>query len=334
MLVLLAVMPILVRFDSVIAPSPLYRRPELCYSFIMNTFDLQIQSSASDGKHAPKDIITMAKERDVATIALTDHDTVGGVEEAVEAGSKVGVRVIPGVEISVEEHGLHILGFGIDEKHESLLTAFQEAHKGRIEGAKKMVENLRQAGFVVEWSDVEKEATGGVVARPHIARAILGRPENKEKLGAISNVHEFIQAHLTDENPNYVKRSHMSAHDAIALIHGAGGVAVWSHPAIHFQEDPDGVEKCLRGLIDGGLDGIEVFNPSHREDDAEYLEGLASRYALLRTGGSDFHEAGDHAYDPKTGLHAARFIGDFETYGFLTQDILPRLEEAIRKLKI
>ena len=297
----------------------------------MNTFGLQIQSSASDGKHAPKEIIVMAGECGVQTLAMTDHDTVGGIEEAVEAGGKAGIRVIPGVEISVEEHGLHILGFGIDEKHAALLTAFEEAHKGRIEGAKKMVENLRQAGFAVEWSDVEKEATGGVVARPHIARAIMSRPENKGKLGAISNVHEFIRAHLTDENPNYVKRAHISARDAIALIHGAGGVAVWSHPAIHFLEDPDGLEKCLRELLDGGLDGIEAFNPSHREDDAEYLEGISSRYALLRTGGSDFHEAGDHAPDPKTGLHAARFIGDFETYGFSTEDILPRLDEAMSR---
>ena len=145
----------------------------------MNTFDLQIQSTASDGTHTPSDIVRMAKEEGIAIIALTDHDTVDGIEEAVHAGEIAGVRVIPGIEISVEERGVHILGFGIDSKDPALVSALQEARDGRIEGAKKMTENLQRAGFMVEWEDVAREATGSVVARPHLARAVLGRPENK-----------------------------------------------------------------------------------------------------------------------------------------------------------
>ena len=304
----------------------------MCYGlYIMNSFDLQIQSTASDGKHAPALIVAMAKERGLEVIALTDHDTVGGVEEAVAVGQRVGVRVIPGVEISVEEQGAHILGYGINHKNEALLNAFEESRRGRIEGAKKMVENLQRSGFALTWEDVMKEATGSVVARPHLARAVLARPENKEKLGSISTSHDFIQMYLTDDNPNYVKRAHIAARDAIDFIHQAGGVAVWSHPAIHFQGNPDGLEACLREFLEWGLNGLEVFNPSHREDDTEHLGGLAGRYSLLRTGGSDFHEEGDHPPDGKTGLHAARFVGDFETYGFSTEDILPRLDEAMNQ---
>ncbi|MDP3779261.1 MAG: PHP domain-containing protein [bacterium] len=295
----------------------------------MNTFDLQIQTTASDGTHTPADIIIMAKENNLSVIAITDHDTVGGVQEALDAAKDSGVRVISGIEMSVEEHGLHILGFGIDYTNLHLLEKLEEFKEGRIQGAKQMAENLKAAGFVVEWSDVEKEATGSVFARPHLARAVLKRPENKEKLGAVANVHDFIDMYLSNESPNYVHRSHISAKDAIALIHDAGGVAVWSHPAIHFRNDYDGLEKWLQEMITWGIKGLEVFNPSHTEDDAEFLLGLCSKYHLLRTAGSDFHEKAEHSADPVSGLHSARRLGDFETYGFVIDDIISGLDEAM-----
>lgn len=300
---------------------------------MQNTFDLQIQSTASDGKHTPAEIVGMARDLGLPVIALTDHDTVTGVDEAMAAGVEQGIRVIPGIEISVEEHGAHLLGYGIDQREARLLDALEQSKQGRIEGAKKMVENLRVAGFAIDWDDVVAQATGAVVARPHVARAILGRAENRDKLAGITTSHDLIQKYLTDESPYYVRRSHISAADAIALIHGAGGVAVWSHPALHFRSDPDGLEQFLRELIAWGIEGVEVFNPSQTEDDAEFLQGLAIKYRLLRTAGSDFHEAGDHAADPESGLHSARTLGDFETYGFSTDDILSRLDDAMRQKK-
>ena len=299
-----------------------------------NTFDLQIQSTASDGTHTSVEIVGMAADLGLIVIALTDHDTVAGVDEAMAAGSAQGIRVIPGIEISVEERGAHLLGYGIDQRDTGLLDALEQSKQGRIEGAKKIVENLKAAGFAIEWDDVLAQATGDVVARPHVARAILGRAENRVRLGAITTSHEFIEKYLTDESPYYVRRSHIGAKDAIALIHGAGGVAVWSHPALHFrglsgQDDPEGLEQFLQELIAWGIDGVEVFNPSQTEDDVEFLQCLAAKYKLLRTAGSDFHEAGDHAADPGSGLHAARTLGDFETYGFATDDIIAKLDEAI-----
>jgi len=296
----------------------------------MNTFDLQIQSTASDGKHTPAEIVAMAQELNLAVIAMTDHDTVGGVAGAFSAANSTSVRVIPGIEMSAEEHGLHILGYGIDIANDAFLKKIEEFKQGRVEGAKQMVENLKHAGFIVDWEDVEREATGSVFARPHLARAVLKRPENKEKLGAIANVHDFIDAFLSNENPNYVHRSHISVKDAIALIRESRGVAVWSHPAIHFRDDYDGLEKFLQNMIEWGIGGMEVFNPSHTEDDAEFLQGLCSQYKLLRTAGSDFHEKGEHKADPFTGLHSARYLADYETYGFSTDMIISGLDEAMR----
>lgn len=299
----------------------------------MNTFDLQIQSTASDGKHAPREIVRMAAERKLRVISLTDHDTVAGVDETLLAAREYGLRVIPGIEISVEERGAHILGYGVDYMNQDLLLFSQNARQGRMEGAKKMVENLKNNGFVISWEDVMKETRGDVVARPHIARAVLGRDENKEKLGNVCSVHDFIESFLTERDPNYVRRSHVAAKDAIALIHRSGGVAVWSHPAIHFKSDYDGLEKFLETLLSWKIDGIEIFNPSHTEDDAEFLQGLKMKYRILGTAGSDFHEAGSHPRDPESGLHSAETIGDYETYGFSTKDIVPKLEEAITAVR-
>lgn len=296
-----------------------------------NTIDLQIQSTASDGKHAPREIVAMAKEEGLQVISLTDHDTVAGVAEALEAGREMGVRVIPGIEMSVEEHGCHILGYGLDDKNPELLSELEKFRQGRIEGAREMVANLKKEGFVVDWEDVQREATGAVFARPHIARAVLHRPENKEKLGGVDNVHDFIEHFLANESPNYVPRSHIAARDAISLIHRAGGVAVWSHPAIHFRGDYEALEKFFSLLKEWGIDGLEVFNPSHTEDDAEYLLGLVKRSGLLSTAGSDFHDKKEHARDPATGLHSADRVGDYETHGFATDNVVPRLDEAISR---
>lgn len=302
----------------------------------MNTFDLQIQSIASDGADTPSEIVEMARDAGILTIALTDHDTVLGVDEALEAGRAAGVRVIPGIEMSVEEHDIHILGYGIDHTNLELLAALETFRKSRIEGAKKMTENLRvHEGFVVEWGDVEREAArSATVTRPHIVSAVMKRPENKEKLARdnVTTKREFFEKYFSNESQNYVRRGHIAAKDAIQLIHQAGGVAVWSHPPIpDFQKDSyDELEKFLESLRSWGIDGLEVFSASHREDDAEFLYGLSEKYGLLKTGGSDFHDRGIHTRH-ESGLHSADTIGDFETYGFPTEDIVVRLSEAIEK---
>lgn len=300
----------------------------------INTIDLQVHSRFSDGKHTPREVVAMAKEKGVQVISLTDHDTAAGLPEALAAGQEFGIKVIPGIEISAEEHGTHILGYGIDYKNPELLVAFEEARKSRLEGAKKMVENLKKSGFIVEWEDVLKEAAGAaLVVRPHIARAVLHRPENKEKLNGISSSGDFIEAHLSDASPNYVKRAHIGAKSAIELINRAGGVAIWSHPILPDFKEGEGrqeeLEKFLQQLVGWGIQGLEVFSSANTEDDAEFLVSLAAKYKLLQTAGSDFHEGGD-----SYGSRHAISVGDYNTYGFSTEDIVPKLEEAIGSEKI
>lgn len=298
-----------------------------------NTFDLQIQSTASDGKHTSREIVKMAKEGGLHVIALTDHDTTAGIEEALSAGSELDVRVIPGIEISVKEHGVHILGFGIDHTNEALHAELEKSKQRRLDGARATVENLKRAGFVIEWEDVLRERSGDVVARPHIARAVMHRAENKKILSGVTSVHDFIERFIANDNPNYVKRKAMSAREAIRLIHIAGGAAVWSHPALHFHGHPEELEEFLKSLTGWEIDGMEAMNPSHTEDDVELVLNLVMRYQLIATAGSDFHEKGDHSADFSSGLHSARFVGDYETYGFATDDMVEKLDHIIAKRK-
>lgn len=298
-----------------------------------NQIDLQIHSTASDGKCSPADLIRMAKERGIQSLVLTDHDAVSGLEEFLTAGKVEGLKAISGIELSVEEHGVHILGYGIDYKFPALLEELKEAEQERIYGMKLMTENLKQAGFKVEWEDVLQEVSGTVVSRPHLARAILKKPENKEKLGPIADFHTFIENFLTEESPYYVKRKHQSALEAINLIKQAGGIAVWSHPAIHFPGDFEGLDDFLQKLIGWGLVGLEVFTSAHSEDEVELVQNLAMRYGLLRTAGSDFHEEARHPREPN-GTHAADFMGDYETFGFSTQGIWEDLEDALNKKQL
>lgn len=296
----------------------------------MNTFDLQVHTTASDGTHSPTECVHMARANKLSAIAVTDHDTVGGIDEAIRAGGDNGVRVIPGIEISAEEHGIHVLGFGINHTDPRLITELKKFEESREEGARKMVENFKREGFAIDWEDVRAEATGSVVGRPHIARAIFKRPENKEKLKSTPTMDEFFARYLVESSPTYVSRAQISARDAISLIHQSGGVAVWSHPPIpDFVGDCDGLEMFLRDLIAWELDGIEVFNPAHTEDDVACLEKLATRYGLLASAGSDFHtkEPYTRAGEPR----AVKSIGEFPTYGRSADGILPALDGAMAR---
>ena len=304
----------------------------------MNTIDLQIQSTLSDGKLTPTEIVTLARERNLAVIALTDHDTVDGISEALSRGSEQGIRVIPGIEISVADHHAHLLGYGIDHRHAGLLVALESARNARIESVRETTENLKKnEGFAVEWDDVLHDTPGSIsVTRLHLVRAIMKRPENQERLKGVTKK-DFFDKFLQDGGRNYMPRLTMSAQDAIGYVHAAGGAAVWSHPAIHFRSskdvgspvNPEALETFLQELISWGIDGIEVFNPSHTEDDVELMESLAVKYDCARTAGSDFHDTSPHPRDPGTGLHSADTPGDYETYGFSTDGIVERLDEAI-----
>jgi len=298
----------------------------------MNIFDLQVHSTVSDGKLLPKEVVELAKTRNVKVISLTDHDAVEGIDEALRVGEEKEIKVIPGIEISVEEHGAHILGYGINHHNPELLASLSESRQTRIEGAKQMTENLKNVGFFLEWEDVLKESSGSfVVTRPHIARAILSNPKNAEKLNGVNNTHNFIDKFLSNESPNYTPRAHIPAKEAIEIIKKSKGVAVWAHPAIHFSGNYNELEVFLEELISYGLRGIEVFTSAHTEEEAEFIQNLCLVKSLLRTAGSDFHDPKEYPPDER-GLCPASFVGDYETYGFSTDDIVENLEKEINKI--
>lgn len=300
----------------------------------MQKIDLQVQTTASDGKHTPREAVQMAKANGVEVIAITDHDTIAGVEEAMDEGGKLGVRVISGIEISVEEYGAHILGLGIDHKNERLAEFIGRFKEERILRLKKLMENLkRNEGFFVEWEDVLKEAgMAATLTSPHLVYAVIKKTENQEKLlrDGVKSKQDFYSKYLVSGGPNDEKREHFSAKQAIELIHEARGLAFWSHPAVHFNGDYDELEKFLADLVGWKIDGVEVFSSAHTEDDVEFLEGLTRKYGLLCSAGSDFHEVAVHTPNEQ-GLHSADTIGDFQTFGFSVDQVVTKLDSAMQK---
>lgn len=281
----------------------------------IHPIDLQIQTTASDGKHAPAECVAMAHANGVHTIAITDHDTVAGVAEALAAGHELGVRVIPGIEISIQEHGMHLLGLGVDTGNEALGAAMARAAANRLAAARQMTENFRADGWAIEWEDVLREAAvAALVTRPHLVSAIMKRPENRGRLAGVATKHDFFEKFFQDTSPYYVRASTINPPDAIRLVREAGGVAVWSHPPIpDFAGDCAGLESFLKELIAHGLDGIELFGPFLTETDMACLETLAARYHLITTAGSDFHEA----YHPAGTAwpRSASTVGEYPTFG-------------------
>jgi len=302
----------------------------------MNDFDLHIHSTFSDGQHSIKELLTMADKNNLNTISVTDHDTIDGVEEAIAHGLALNIRVIPGMEISAEdenEKGIHLLGYGIDHKNQNLLKCLREYQTKRIERAKKMVAYVQELGFVIDWDDVIKLANGSSITSPHIAKTVLARKENTNKLNGISDYGYFIETYLIDKTKYDAGPDKLNIKDAIELIHQANGVSVWAHPVLDYNEDYLALEQSLQSLIKLGLDGIEIFMPAHTENDTHFLQTMAEKYNLLITAGSDFHESVQRPAD-KRGLYHARTVGEYETYDDDTvKHIISRLDRTVAKLK-
>lgn len=299
----------------------------------VNLIDFQIHSNKSDGKYAPADLVLRAKSIGLQAIALTDHDTVAGVRGAMKKGEEVGIKVIPGIEMSCSflHHGFHLLGFGMDDADPTLLSSLTGFQEDRVRRAEEMVANLQRDGFTITMKEVRAFAEGSI-ARPAIAEAILLHPENKPKLGNDAyDISTVIRKFLVEGKPAFVEREHVAIKDAMHLIHGAGGVAVWSHPAIHLDRDIKKIENAITILVEQGLDGIETFHPDYSEDETEFMNMFAGKYNILRTAGSDFHRDADSFHAARN--EGAAELGGYQTYGFSIDDIAPKLEDAIRLRK-
>ncbi len=250
--------------------------------------DLHTHSTASDGKLRPSEVVRLAAQLGLRAIALTDHDTTDGVTEALLAGREWGIQVIAGVEINSEgEHGdAHILGYFIDPSEPGLQEQLLAIRDARIGRAKGMLKKLAALGMPLEWERILAMAgDASSMARPHIARAMV-------EAGHVASVQEAFDRYIANDGPAYVNRLRLTMREAVGLIHDAGGVAVMAHPA------ESRLVHLIPPLVEAGLDGVEVYYPTHTpEQQAELLE-LAARYQLVVTGGSDFHAPDD----PKHGV--------------------------------
>jgi len=243
--------------------------------------DLHAHSTASDGSRPPADVVREAKKAGLAAIALTDHDTIDGIAEAVATGREIGVRVVPGVELSAVEGDVetHILGLHLSDTREmeSRLVALREMRRTRAE---RIVKRLNELGVRIEFSSVLDQSAGGAIGRPHVARAMIAE-------GWAVDFRDAFERYLGNGKPAYVGKERLAIVDAIALIHRAGGLAILAHPA------HGGTRDRIAMFAQHGMDGVEVRHPSHSAEDITRLMALVEHFSLVPSGGSDWHGASD-----------------------------------------
>lgn len=246
--------------------------------------DLHVHTTASDGTMTPAEVVRHAKNTGLTAIAITDHDTVDGIEEAVEEGNITGLEVIPGVELSVDYNGkeVHILGLFIDYKNENLLDKLKEQRKNKEDRDIKMIKKLNELGVNISIEDVTAETFDGRNAnRAHFAAALV-------KKGYVRSVREAFDKYIGDGMPAFVERDKMPAKEAVELVKTAFGIPILAHPYLRDWEVKM-VEKMIVDLKNAGIEGIEVYHSEHNEYKTGILLEIAKRYGLLISGGSDFH---------------------------------------------
>ena len=261
-------------------------------------FDLQAHSTRSDGALEPSAVVAAAAAAGVRLLALTDHDTVDGVEDALEAGGENGIEVVPAIEVSAVQSGsaadVHVLGYRIDHGSPELAAALEGWQADRALRIERMADRLEELGFELDRTELEaRRAAGESLGRPHLAAAVRDRPEG------------FFERYLVAGAPAFVPRSTPSVAEAIAAIHAAGGVAVWAHPFWDVT-DPAEVLATLERFAALRLDGVEVFYATHTSAQVALLAERCTRDGLLQTGSADFHGPGHDHFD--------RFRA-FELYG-------------------
>ncbi len=246
--------------------------------------DLHIHSTYSDGSYKPVEIIKMAREKNINTIAIADHDTVGGVEEAIVNGKKNKINIIPAIELSTlrGKAEIHILGYHIDYMDKKLLAKIKEIFTARITRASKMVELLNKNGIDITFNQVKNIAGDDYIGRPHIARAMV-------EAGYIDEIADaFTADYIGNGGKAYVAKYKISPEDAIKIIKEARGIPVLAHP-IFINHGQPMLRDDIQELQNHGLQGIEVYHSKHSNQDSVYYKKIAEELNLLITGGSDFH---------------------------------------------
>lgn len=247
------------------------------------SIDLHTHSNFSDGTMTPTELVALARHKKISALALTDHDTMAGTPEAILAGVEMGVEIIPGIEISVlyNQVEYHVLGYWADPRNSPLAAALSRLQGARAERNAKILEKLKALGIPVTAEELQLVSEQGQTGRPHIARILVQR-------GVVRTMTQAFDQFLKKGEAAYVSRFAYGAAEAVALIRQAGGLAVLAHPA---QNDPELIRLpvVLADLVPAGLEGIELYYPTHSHKVKKRMRALATEYDLLLTGGSDYH---------------------------------------------
>jgi predicted metal-dependent phosphoesterase TrpH len=247
--------------------------------------DLHMHSTFSDGSLTPEELLVEAQKTGLSAIALTDHDTTGGLARFVAAAKEGPVRAITGVEISADfkPGTMHMLGYFIKPESDTLEERLRWIREGREMRNAQILDKLQKLGFEISWDEIKAYAGEDVVGRPHFAQALLAR-------GYVSDKNEAFDKYLGKGKAAYVDRRRLTPEDAVQLIVSAGGVPVIAHPFTLGLSAAE-TRKLLAGLKDTGLAGIEVYYSEHSAEMVELYGSMARDLGLVATGGSDFHGA-------------------------------------------
>lgn len=249
----------------------------------MNTIDLHVHSNASDGTLTPSEVVCLAKKNNLSAIALTDHDTVDGVSEAIEQGKKSGVEIIPGIELSsaYAAREIHIVGLFVDYRNEEFLDELKKLNEVRNRRNEQMAEKFCSMGINISIKELMAEYPDAIITRAHFASYL-------HKKGYVSSVRDAFDRYLNDHGPCFVPRYKMPCEDTIKLIHKVGGLAILAHPIL-YKLGADALRELVRYLTQNGLDGIEAMYSTYTPGDEVCIRKLAKENGLLLSGGSDFH---------------------------------------------
>jgi predicted metal-dependent phosphoesterase TrpH len=244
----------------------------------MRLIDLHAHTTASDGTLSPIELVRLAKRQGLSVLAVTDHDTLAGIPEALGEGERVGLQIVPGVEVTtyVGDLEIHLLGHFVDPDDSGLADFLAPSRADRVERIRRMIDKLWALGLPLDLEEVLAEATGSSVGRPHLAQVMVKR-------GYVASVQEAFDRYLATGRAAHVERAGTPASEAIAALKRAGGVPSLAHPGVY------GRDEMISQLVEQGLMGLEVQHPDHDGDATFRYERLRLKYGLLAVAGSDYH---------------------------------------------
>lgn len=245
--------------------------------------DLHVHSNKSDGTFTPSELVTMAIEKNLTALALTDHDTTDGLEELANAAAGKPLAIVPGIELSTEYEGkdIHIVGLFIDPTQSDFRAHLKAFVESRDDRNRKMCANLQEAGIPISYEALQEANPGSVITRAHYGTWLLEH-------GVVSSVADAFSKYLGDHTPYFVPREKVTPQQAVSLIQKAGGLAILAHPIL-YRMSRERLDILVRRLKEVGLTGIEAIYATYNSREENQIRQLAIKYDLLLSGGSDFH---------------------------------------------